>query len=191
MKTKETFCPRNTEEWRNWLENNYDKKKAIWLIYYKQHSPKHNITWSQAVDQALCFGWIDSVINKIDDDKYKQYFSKRKDKSIWSRINKDKVKMLIENGQMHHAGLASIAVAKQNGSWTFLDQVDALIIPEDLKQAFELHNGALAFYEGLSNSIKKQLLYWVVSAKRKETRNSRISEIAENASKGLKPKQFR
>jgi uncharacterized protein YdeI (YjbR/CyaY-like superfamily) len=191
MKTTETFCPKNQEEWRKWLAENHDKKEAIWLVYYKQHSPKYNLNWSQAVDEALCFGWIDSVANAIDDEQYKQYFSKRKPKSVWSKINKDKIEVLTKKGLMAKAGLRAIEVGKANGSWTFLDQVDALIVPDDLEKAFAEHAGSKAFYESLSDSIKKQMLYWVVSAKRQETRAKRIFEIAENASHSLKPKQFR
>lgn len=191
MKTNKTFCPKNQQDWRKWLEDNHQKEDAIWLVYFKKNSPKYNLNWSQAVDQALCFGWIDSLANAIDDDKYKQYFSKRNPKSIWSKVNKDKVKLLIEKSLMTEAGLKAIDIGKANGSWTFLDQVDALIVPEDLEQAFANYKGSKAFYDSLSNSIKKQLLYWVISAKRKETRAKRILEIAENASNGLKPKQFR
>ncbi|MGB0431005.1 MAG: YdeI/OmpD-associated family protein, partial [Bacteroidia bacterium] len=131
MKTNKTFCPKNQQDWRKWLEDNHQKEDAIWLVYFKKNSPKYNLNWSQAVDQALCFGWIDSLANAIDDDKYKQYFSKRKPKSIWSKVNKDKVKLLIEKSLMTEAGLKAIDIGKANGSWTFLDQVDALIVPED------------------------------------------------------------
>ncbi len=190
MKTDKTFCPKNQEEWRKWLEENHDKEEAIWLVYYKQHSPMYNLNWSQAVDQALCFGWIDSVANAIDEDQYKQYFSKRKAKSIWSKINKDKIDDLISKGLMTAAGLKAIEVGKANGTWNFLDQVDALIVPDDLEKAFAKNKGSKAFYESLSDSVKKQLLYWVISAKREETRTKRINEIVLNAKAGMKPKQF-
>ena len=184
MKDAEEFCPSDKNDWRKWLELNHDKKESVWLIFYKKHTPDHNLNWSESVDQALCFGWIDSTARPIDDEKYRQYFSKRKAKSNWSKINKEKVKTLINQGLMREAGYKSIEVAKENGSWTFLDEVEALVIPDDLK-------AALADYDGLSSSAKKILLYWVASAKRKETRQKRISDIAENASQGLKPKQFR
>jgi len=191
MKDVEDYCPSNKQDWRKWLELNHNKKDAIWLIFYKKKSPNHNLSWSESVDEALCFGWIDSVKKTIDNEKYKQYFSKRKAKSNWSRINKNKVNTLIDQGLMEEQGYKSIEIAKENGSWTILDSVEALIIPEDLKVAFANHEGSMEYFESLSKSVKKGLLYWLVSAKRKETRQKRILEIAENANKNMRPKQFR
>ncbi len=186
-----SYCPENKEEWRSWLKENHSAKDSIWLIFYRKASPNHNLNWSEAVDEALCFGWIDSTKRSIDDEKYAQYFCKRKPKSNWSKINKEKVKGLIEQGLMEEAGFKSIEVAKENGSWSFLDAVEALIIPVDLKEEFANHKGAVEYFNSLSKSAKKILLYWVISAKRKETRHKRIVEIAENASRKMKPEQFR
>lgn len=191
MKDVEEYCPKNQQEWRNWLEINHKIKDGVWLIFYKKKSPNYNLSWSESVDEALCFGWIDSVKKTIDTEKYKQYFSKRKTKSNWSKVNKDKIKVLIEQGLIEEEGSKSIKIAKENGSWTILDAVEALTIPTDLREAFDNHKGAMVFFEQLSNSAKKILLYWVISAKRKETRQKRILEIVENASNHLKPKQFR
>ncbi len=191
MKNIEEYCPDNRHDWRKWLELNHNKKEAVWLIFYKKKSPNYNLSWSESVDEALCFGWIDSVKRAIDAEKYKQYFSKRKAKSNWSKVNKDKVKTLIAQGLMKEEGYKSIEIAKENGSWTILDEVEARVIPEDLKEEFANHQGSLEYFDSLSNSVKKGLLHWVVSAKRKETRQKRILEIVKNASKNLKPKQFR
>lgn len=191
MKDIKEFCPSNQKGWRNWLELNHEKEDAIWVIFYKKKSPKHNMSWSDSVDEALCFGWIDSTKRSIDDEKFKQYFTKRKAKSNWSRVNKEKVDSLIAKGLMQSAGYKSIEVAKENGSWTILDGVEAMEIPVDLSTELARLEGAQEFFEGLSSSAKKILLYWVISAKRDETRQKRISEIAVNASQGLKPKQFR
>jgi len=191
MKDVEEYCPYDKKDWRKWLELNHKNKEAVWLIFYKKKSPNHNLSWSEAVDEALCFGWIDSTKKTIDTEKYKQYFSKRKAKSTWSKINKDKVKILINQGLMEVEGYKSIEIAKKNGSWTILDSVEALVIPEDLKEEFANHKGSMDYFDSLSKSAKKILLYWVISAKRKETRQKRILEIVENASKNLKPKQFR
>ncbi len=187
----DTYCPTNKEDWRNWLEKNHLIKDSIWLMFYKKASPNHNLSWSEAVDAALCFGWIDSTIKSLDNEKYIQYFSKRKPKSNWSKVNKDKVKILIEQGLMKEAGAKCIKIAKENGSWTFLDEVEALIVPDDLKEALMKNKDSIEYFENLSKSSKKILLYWVVSAKRKETRQKRILEIAENASQKQKPKRFR
>ncbi|MCB2209220.1 MAG: YdeI/OmpD-associated family protein [Bacteroidetes bacterium] len=191
MKGTEEYSPSDKEDWRKWLELNHNKKEAVWLIFYKKKSPDHNLSWDESVDEALCFGWIDSTKRTIDSDKYKQYFSKRKAKSNWSKINKDKVKALIDQGLMEEAGYKSIEIAKENGSWTILDGVEELIIPQDLKEGFANYKGSIEYFDSLSKSVKKGLLYWVVSAKRKETRQKRILEIVENASRNLKPKQFR
>ncbi len=191
MKDVEDFCPHDKKDWRNWLELNHNKKEAVWLVFYKIKSQNHNLSWSESVDEALCFGWIDSTKKTIDNEKFKQYFSKRKAKSNWFKINKDKVKTLINQGLMEEEGYRSIESAKTNGSWTMLDGVEALIIPDDLKKEFANYKGSIEYFGSLSKSVKKILLYWVVSAKRKETRQKRILEIAEEASRNLKPKQFR
>ncbi|MBO6621388.1 MAG: YdeI/OmpD-associated family protein [Balneola sp.] len=191
MKDIEEFCPSDKKDWRDWLELNHNKKEAVWLIFYKKKSPNYNLSWSESVDEALCFGWIDSTKKAIDNEKYRQYFCKRKPKSNWSKINKDKVKTLIDQGLMKEAGYKSIQVAKKNGSWTILDEVEALVIPEDLKSEFEKYKGSMEYFNSLSKSVKKQLLYWIVSAKRIETRQKRIQQIVENADQNMKPKQFR
>jgi uncharacterized protein YdeI (YjbR/CyaY-like superfamily) len=191
MNDFEEYCPKGSKEWRRWLEANHEKEKAVWVIFHKKNSPKQNLTWSEAVDEALCFGWIDSTKRTVDSTKYKQYFTKRKAKSNWSKVNKEKVNRLIEQGFMREAGFKSIEIAKENGSWTILDRVEALIMPEDLKAELAKSQKAEDHYKTLSNSSKKMLLYWVVSAKRKETRQKRILEIVENASKKLLPKPLR
>lgn len=186
-----TFCPNSIEAWRNWLKENHDKEPSIWLLCYKQKSEKPSISWSDAVDQALCFGWIDSTRKSVDHESFIQFFTKRKPKSIWSKINKEKVTQLIEQGLMTEAGLKTIEIAKQNGSWNSLDEVEALVIPEDLETAFEKFPRSQDFYLSLSKSVKKMILHWIVMAKRPETREKRIKEIAEQAAKGLKPKHIR
>ena len=191
MKDVEDYCPNDKNDWRNWLALNHKKENSIWLIFYKKKSPNFNLSWNESVDEALCFGWIDSTKRTLDSERYKQYFSKRKANSNWSKINKDKVKTLIDQGLMQEQGHKSIDLAKENGSWTILDAIEECIIPEDLKEAFANYKGAMEYFSSLSKSAKKILLYWVVSAKIMETRQKRILEVAENASNNLKPKQFR
>ncbi|ACE06207.1 hypothetical protein Aasi_0836 [Candidatus Amoebophilus asiaticus 5a2] len=133
VKEIESFYPSNRQQWREWLQENHAKKQSIWLIHYKIKSSMPTISWSEAVDEALCFGWIDSKAKPIDEEKYMQFFSKRRAISTWSKVNKEKVQKLIDGGTMTKAGLESIEIAKQNGSWTILDEVEALIIPNDLE----------------------------------------------------------
>lgn len=186
----ETFYPENRQQWRDWLSMNHAQKNAVWLILYKQSSNKRTITWREAVDEALCFGWIDSVKRKMDDESSIQFFSKRKSKSTWSKINKLKVEELIAANLMTQSGLESIQIAKQNGSWQILDNVEELVIPDDLVAELSLNEMARSFFHGLSKSTKKAMLQWLIMAKRAETRQRRIAEIVELAAKKQKPKQF-
>lgn len=190
MSEVEIFYPENPDQWRKWLQENHDKVQSVWVVFYKKSSSMPSLTWSEAVDEALCFGWIDSKKIAIDSEKSHQFFSRRKAKSTWSKINKEKVDRLIENGKMTPAGLVCIETAKENGSWTILDTVDELIIPEDLEKEFKVRPEAEEYFLSLSKSIRKQLLYWLISAKRPETRQNRICEIVESAIQKSKPKQF-
>ncbi|MDR7212527.1 YdeI/OmpD-associated family protein [Flavobacterium piscis] len=187
----ETFCPASQQEWRDWLKENHNSKQSVWLICYKKQTNIPTIFWSDAVDEALCFGWIDSTRKTIDNEKFIQFFCKRKPNSVWSKINKGKVERLIKEGVMAPAGYESIEKAKQNGSWIILDDVEELLIPEDLEKAFENQKNSKEYFLSLSKSVQKSILQWLVLAKRPETRQNRINEIAELASQKLKPKQFR
>lgn len=186
----ETFYPTNRQEWRQWLTENHVSKQSIWLVCYKKKTNVPTISWSEAVDEALCFGWIDSTKKSVDDDKFIQFFGKRKAKGTWSKVNKVKIEQLIADGLMTKAGYEIIETAKKNGSWTILDEVEELLIPEDLDAEFSNQQGSKDFFLSLSKSAKKAILQWLVHAKRPETRRKRICEIAELAGQKLKPKQF-
>jgi uncharacterized protein YdeI (YjbR/CyaY-like superfamily) len=187
----ETFCPTSRQDWRQWLKENHSLKQSVWLVYYKKKSDIPTVIYTEAVDEALCFGWIDSTRISLGDDKFMQFLCKRKPKSVWSKINKEKVQRLIAEGLMTQAGYESIETAKQNGSWTILDDVEKLKIPKDLADEFKNKPGAKDYFTSLSKSVRKSILQWLVLAKRPETRQKRINEIAELASHQLKPKQFR
>lgn len=186
----ETFCPTSQHEWRTWLQKNHVSKQAIWLVYYKLKSGVSSISWSDAVDEALCFGWIDSTKKSIDDERFMQFFCKRKSTSVWSKINKTKVERLIQEGKFTKAGFDSVEIAKQNGSWIALNAAEELNIPKDLEMAFRAQKGAKKFFLSLSKSTRKSILQWLILAKRSETRQKRCIEIAELAAQNLKPKQF-
>lgn len=192
MKAEEivTFYPKNRQEWRRWLERNHDKKQSVWLVQYRKEANVPTITWSEAVDQALCFGWIDSTRRSLEDGKFIQFFTKRKPGGTWSKVNKEKVQRFVEEGLMAPAGLAAIERAKQNGAWAILDEVEELQIPADLAHEFRGRPGSEAFFLSLSMSIRKRLLQWIVLAKRAETREKRITDIAKHAGRGLKPPGF-
>ena len=186
-----SFHPATIQEWRKWLESHHITHDSVWLIMNKMKSGNRSFGWSEAVDEALCFGWIDSVARPIDDETYKQYFSKRKANSTWSRVNKVKIERLIAEGLMLEAGLKTIEIAKQNGSWEILDDAEDGILPDDLIQKLEEYPDAKEYVLGLNMSVRKMLLSWIALAKRPETREKRIVEIAENAAIGQKPKFMR
>lgn len=186
----DTFCPKDASEWRDWLEKNHQLTNAVWLIFIKKSAPNPNLSWSEAVDEALCFGWIDGVKYPIDDVQYKQRYSPRREGSNWSKINKDKVARLIKEDRMTESGLVVIEKAKRDKSWSILDAIEALIIPEELEKAFAVNVKAREFYNSQSKSIKKGMLYWVTSAKRPETKEKRIKAIIDAAEKGERPKNF-
>ena len=190
VKELKTFYPKHRQEWREWLKDNHEKEQSVWLIYYKKKSNIPTIIYSEAVDEALCFGWIDSKSKPLDEEKFMQFFSRRKEKSVWSKVNKEKVDRLIGEGLMSKAGYEIIETAKKNGSWTILDEAEALIIPDDLEKSFDNRSNARQYFLGLSRSDKRNILQWLVLAKRQETRLKRITEIVELADINQKPKQF-
>lgn len=151
------------------------------MIYYKVKSGKLSIQYSEAVKEALCFGWIDSKVKSLDDSRYKQIFTPRRGKSVWSKLNKQYVEELVAQGLMTEMGLSKIEAAKQDGSWIALDAIEALIIPPDLKQALETNSAAQQNFEAFSNSSKKTILSWIESAKRPETRSKRIEQTITSA----------
>ena len=188
---KKTVRINTNAEWRRWLDDNHQSEKSVWIICNTSKSGLPAVSWSELVDEALCFGWIDSTRKTIDSNSFMQLFSRRKPNSTWSKINKEKIQRLIDANLMMHAGHETIRIAKENGSWTILDSVEELVIPEDLEEAFSIHDGSREYFLSLSKSMKKMLLQWIVLAKRAETRQKRIDEIAEQAAQNDKPKQFR
>ncbi|RAW02105.1 YdeI/OmpD-associated family protein [Pseudochryseolinea flava] len=174
-----TFCPTSQKEWRQWLRKNHKSSESVWLVLHKKKTGIPTITWAEAVNEALCFGWIDGKRLSLPDDKFKQFFCKRKPKSTWSKINKEKVDVLIKQRMMTKAGYDAIEVSKSNGAWNILDSVEALAIPKDLEVAFKKNPGAKKIFLSLSKSAKKLLLAKLMFAKRPETRQVRIREICE------------
>lgn len=187
----QTFTPSSTEEWRAWLEENHDRLEAVWVIFYKKGSGIPSITWSEAVDEALCFGWIDSKPNKRDEASYYRFFSRRNPKSNWSKINKEKVKNLLADGRMNPAGLEMVKVAKESGTWDALNKVDNLIVPEDLQELFNQNLVALRHWENFPPSSKKIILEWILNAKTDKTRLKRITETVENAAENIRANHHR
>ncbi len=168
--------PKTRAGWRSWLEKNHAKCDGVWLIYYRASTGKRRLSWEDAVREALCFGWIDSKVKPIDGERYKQIFTPRKPRSVWSKINKQHVAELAESELMTDAGLRAVAVAKENGAWSLLEPVDALIVPADLESELRGSKRAREAYEALSNSAKRAVLYPLYSVKREETRAKRLAD---------------
>lgn len=176
-----TFHAENQEAWRKWLSENHDTEKAVWLILYKKDSSTSSVYYSEAVDEAICFGWIDSTVNKRDEESRYQYFTKRNPKSNWSKVNKEKVARLIEAGLMMPSGLKMVELAKKTGTWDALNDVENLILPKDLKIEFEKNLTALQNWEKFSRSYKRGILEWLFNAKTTPTRQARIEKIINSA----------
>ena len=186
MATIDQLYFQNDTQWRNWLMENYDSSKGIYLVFYKVAHENDSMRWEEAVKVALCFGWIDSTVKSLGNGKRRQYFCQRKPKSVWSRVNKNYIKELLKENLMHESGLKSVKVAKENGSWTALDDVENGIIPEDLQTAFNANTEAYKNYQEFTKGQRKGYLYWLNQAKREETRNKRIAEIIEHCARNEK-----
>lgn len=164
-------------DWYNWLFTNHKHYKGVYLIFYKLDTNMPSMKWEEAVKVALCFGWIDSTVKSLGNGKRQQYFSKRKPKSPWSKLNKTYVEQLIAEGLMQEAGYKHIEIAKENGAWTHMDGPENLIIPEDLQKAFDENPLAYENYQGFAPSYRKKYLHWLHQAKRENTRIQRIENI--------------
>jgi uncharacterized protein YdeI (YjbR/CyaY-like superfamily) len=186
-----TFYAESKSAWRNWLTRNHRKEKSVWLILYKKDSGTPSIDMKTAIDQALCFGWIDSKPNKRDDDSYYVFFSKRNPKSNWSRVNKISVEQLIANNEMTESGLAMIELAKQTGTWTALDEIENLTVPDDLQKELSKYKNALTFWNEFPRSVKRGILEWIGTAKKQGTRDKRVQETARLADENIRANQYR
>lgn len=168
---------KNDIEWRGWLHKNHHLSEGIYLIFYKVENQEESMRWEEAVKVALCYGWIDSTVKSLGDGKRQQYFCKRKPKSVWSALNKRYINELTSKKLIHESGLKSIKIAKENGSWFALDDVENLIIPKDLQIEFDKSTIAFTNYKNFAPSYRKSYLYWLHQAKRETTRQKRITEI--------------
>ncbi len=174
-------------EWRAWLEQHHATSTGCWLVGATKASGLPAIPYEDSIEEALCFGWIDSHIRKYDGDRSILLHTPRKPRSVWSRPNKERVERLIAAGRMEPAGLAAIESAKANGMWTVLDSAEAGEVPDDLAAALQAEPGARAAFDGFAPSARKAILGWIAMAKRPETRARRIQESARLAAQGRQP----
>jgi len=185
MKINRTFYARARARWRAWLKKNHDQEKEVWLIYYKKHSGRPRVSYNDAVEEALCFGWIDSIVQRIDKDRYAQKFTPRRRGSRWSTLNRKRVRKLIQEGIMAHAGLATLNpdVLKEKNLRPARREVAA---PPYFLEAMRANPRARAFFEELAPSYKRNIVLWVSSAKKQETRLRRLKEAITLLSKKQK-----
>jgi uncharacterized protein YdeI (YjbR/CyaY-like superfamily) len=182
---------RDRAAWRRWLQRHHGTSGAVWLVLAKKGGTHRSPSYEEAVEEALCFGWIDSKANPLDEGRFKLWMAPRKRGSGWSAVNKRRIERLIEQGRMAPAGLAAIEAAKADGSWTKLDSSHALTMPPDLARAFRAHANAKANFDAFPPSTRRAILEWINAAKRPETRAKRVEETARLAERNERANQWR
>jgi uncharacterized protein YdeI (YjbR/CyaY-like superfamily) len=187
--TPDFIHPKSRAEWRAWLVRNHGRTKGLWVVTYKKSTGLPRLTDDEIIDEALCFGWIDSKSKALDEKRSMFWCAPRKAGTGWSRRNKERVQKLIAAGEMADAGMAKIKAAKKDGSWTALDAVEALVIPQDFEAALASLPHAAAHFEKFPPSAKRSILEWIRSAKKPETRLKRIEESARLANKNIRANQ--
>ena len=175
------------DAWRTWLEANHATSHGAWLVTRRPRSSRPGLDYEAAVEEALCFGWVDGTAGTVDDERGKLYFAPRKPRSGWAATNKARVERLIADGRMAPAGLAAIEIAKANGSWELLDSVERLEVPDDLAAALDASPPAAINFAAWSRSVRKQALASLVQARRPETRADRIQRIVDAATRNVRP----
>ncbi|MBC8086059.1 MAG: YdeI/OmpD-associated family protein [Phycisphaerae bacterium] len=186
----EQVHPTSVSAWRRWLARNASRDKGVWLVTWKKATGKPRMEYAETVEEALAFGWIDSLPRTLDDERSLLWFSPRKPRTGWSRVNKARVARLIADGRMTAAGLDKVVQAKRDGSWSKLDDVEALVIPTDLARALAAHTNAAAHFAAFPRSAKRGILEWIGNAKRTETRVRRVEETARLADKNVRANQW-
>jgi uncharacterized protein YdeI (YjbR/CyaY-like superfamily) len=173
--------------WRAWLSKHHRTSSGVWLVFPKKATGLPTVSYNDAVEEALCFGWIDGLMNPTDETHYKQKFTPRKPRSAWAQSNKLRVARLVEQGLMTPAGLAAIEAAKANGSWDRFTAAESLVVPPELKKAINANEKAKKHWPAFTDSQRRTFLYWLASAKRDETRTKRIAQIVTMLAKKIAP----
>lgn len=178
------------DAWRRWLEANHERTESVWAVTWKKAHPERHVPYDALVEEALAFGWVDSLPRKLDAARSMLLMSPRKPGSAWSAANKARVERLLSDGRMAKAGLAAVERAKADGTWSKLDGVEALDVPDDLARAFEDHRGSRETFEAFPRSVRRGILEWIVQAKRPETRARRVEETARLAAENRRAAGF-
>jgi uncharacterized protein YdeI (YjbR/CyaY-like superfamily) len=182
--------PASRAEWRAWLERNHADSEGVWLVSYKKAAGKPTVSYPEAVEEALCFGWIDSKPSKLDDERTMLWYSPRKPGSGWAATNKARIERLMAEGRMTPAGLAKIEAARADGSWTLLDSSEAMEVPADLEAALASFPDAARHFAAFPPGVRKMILQWISLAKKPETRAARIAETARLANENIRANQW-
>ena len=172
------------EQWREWLAEHYLSDKGAWLVTWRSITGLPAPPYEQQIEEALRVGWVDSTAKRLDDERTMLYFARRRPGSEWARTNKARIARLESQGRMLPAGQAVVNRARADGSWTLLDAVEDLVVPDDLAASFGRHQGARQHWDSFPASARKQILWWIVQAKRPATRAQRIEETASRAARG-------
>ena len=186
-----TFHAKTRKEWRKWLEKNSQTEKSVWLIIYHKTSDTKSVYYEEAVEEAICFGWIDSIAHKRDEESKYQFFAVRKPKSNWSKANRERAVKMIEQGLMTSSGQRLIDLAKQTGTWDALVDVQNSVIPDDLQALLNKNKTALKNFLAFPPSSKRIILEWILNAKKSETRQKRIEEAVTLAKDNIKANHYR
>lgn len=173
------FIPKNRQDWRSWLEKNCTTTRGIWLVYYKKSSKKFNLSYGEARDEALCFGWIDSTLRRRDSESHKQYFSPRRKGSIWSKFNRDRVEKLLEANLMTKYGLEAIERAKTEGNYYLLDSLENMSLPFSLEKSFRNNKKLRIAFDSLNKNEKRHLLHRLLILKTEAARERHCGRIIE------------
>ncbi len=173
------------EELRSWLMKNHRQPESVWLVTFKKSEPDKYVSRWEVLDELICFGWIDGIRRKLDDNRTMQLISQRK-VDHWAKTYKERAAKLIDEGKMHESGLKAIEASKSNGLWNFMDDVDNLIVPKDLYDELSKYDGAAEFFDSINDSSKRFVLRWVKLAKTEKTRKNRIEKLAQLSAKGEK-----
>lgn len=190
MAEDEHVEPRSLDEWRAWLSEHHTRTRGVWLVTWRTGTNGPQIGYEQTVEQALCFGWIDSTARRLDDERRMLWFAPRKKGSGWARTNKARIERLTAAGLMTPAGTALIDAAKADGSWTLLDDVEDLVVPDDLAAALAARPPAAEHWAAFPPSARRALLGWIVMAKRPQTRAKRIAETAAAAAENRRANEW-
>ena len=188
---KKTFHARTRKEWRAWLDKNSQTEKSVWLILYHKDSKTKSVYYEEAVEEALCFGWIDSIAHKRDKESKYQFFAQRKPRSNWSKTNRERAEKMMALGLMTAPGQQLIDVAKKTGTWEALVDVQNSVIPADLQEQFNKNKKALKNFLAFPPSSKRIILEWILNAKKDETRKKRIEETVRLAADNIKANHYR